>query len=109
MIADICPCSMDQMPKPGMPLPPHAMAHPRMPADHLSGVKHMPVVARGSPVYPQPQLSDMCYDARPPPSVSQYEPSQYSTGMGRGNCASALVTGVKLPSFYFVPRDVLGK
>uniref|UniRef100_A0A671XN78 RING-type E3 ubiquitin transferase n=1 Tax=Sparus aurata TaxID=8175 RepID=A0A671XN78_SPAAU len=72
------PDPMDQMPKPGMP--PHAMAHPRMPADHLSGVKHMPVVARGSPVYPQPQLSEMCYDARPPPSASQYEPPQYSTG-----------------------------
>ncbi|KAL7386316.1 hypothetical protein ABVT39_006507 [Epinephelus coioides] len=66
--------------KPGMPLPPHAMAHPRMPVDHLSGVKHMPVVARGSPVYPQPQLPEMCYDTRPPPSASQYEPPQYPTG-----------------------------
>lgn len=63
-----------------MTLPPHAIAHPRMPADHLSGVKHMPVVPRGSPVYPQPQLPEMCYDTRPPPSASQYEPSQYPTG-----------------------------
>uniref|UniRef100_A0A4W6E3D0 RING-type E3 ubiquitin transferase n=1 Tax=Lates calcarifer TaxID=8187 RepID=A0A4W6E3D0_LATCA len=70
----------DVVPKPGMPLPPHAMAHPRMPADHLSGVKHMPVVPRSSTVYPQPQLPEMCYDTRPPPSASQYEPPQYPTG-----------------------------
>ncbi|XP_068196956.1 roquin-1 isoform X1 [Antennarius striatus] len=70
---------LDHVPKPGMALPPHAMSHPRMPADHLSGVKHMPVVARGSPVYPQQQLPD-CYDTRTPPSASQYEPPQYSTG-----------------------------
>lgn len=65
-----------------MPLPPHAMAHPRMPADHLSAVKQMPVVPRGSPVYPQQQqLPEMYYsDSRPPPSASQYEPSQYPTG-----------------------------
>lgn len=69
------------MPKPGMPLPPHAMAHPRMPADHLSGVKHMPSVVRGSPVYPQQQLPEMFYsETRPPPSASQYEPSQYPPG-----------------------------
>ncbi|KAM4551463.1 roquin-1 isoform 1-T1 [Odontesthes bonariensis] len=69
----------DPVPKPVMPLPPHAMAHPRMPPDHMAGVKHMPVVARGSPVYAQPQLSEMCYNTRPPPA-SQYEPPQYSTG-----------------------------
>uniref|UniRef100_A0AAQ5XJG6 RING-type E3 ubiquitin transferase n=1 Tax=Amphiprion ocellaris TaxID=80972 RepID=A0AAQ5XJG6_AMPOC len=74
------PDVLDPVPKPGMPLPPHAMAHPRIAADHLSGVKHMPVVARGSPVYPQPQLPEMCYDTRPPPSASQYEPPQYPTG-----------------------------
>uniref|UniRef100_A0A3Q3K5U8 RING-type E3 ubiquitin transferase n=1 Tax=Monopterus albus TaxID=43700 RepID=A0A3Q3K5U8_MONAL len=74
------PDVLDAVPKPGMPLPPHAIAHPRMPADHLSGVKHMPVVPRGSPVYPPPQLSEMCYDTRPPPSASQYEPPQYPTG-----------------------------
>ncbi|XP_054479702.1 roquin-1 isoform X3 [Anoplopoma fimbria] len=66
--------------KTGMPLPPHAMDHRRMPVDHLSGVKHMPVVARGSPVYPQAPLPEICYDARPPPSASQYEPPQYPTG-----------------------------
>uniref|UniRef100_A0A8C5DVZ0 RING-type E3 ubiquitin transferase n=1 Tax=Gouania willdenowi TaxID=441366 RepID=A0A8C5DVZ0_GOUWI len=70
----------DMLPKPGMPLPPHAMAHPRMPTDHLSGVKHMSVVPRGSPVYPQPQLTEMCYDTRPPPSASQYDHPQYPTG-----------------------------
>lgn len=74
--SDFCSCSLDPVPKPGMPLPPHAMAHPRMPADH----KHLPVVARGSAVYPQPQLTEMCYDPRLPPSASQYEPPQYSTG-----------------------------
>lgn len=75
------PDGMDPgMPKPGMPMPPHAMGHPRMPVDHLGGVKHMPVVARGSPVYPQPPLPEMCYDSRPPPSASQYDPPQYSTG-----------------------------
>ncbi|GAA6228285.1 roquin-1 isoform X5 [Lates japonicus] len=74
------PDVLDTVPKPGMPLPPHAMAHPRMPADHLSGVKHMPVVPRSSTVYPQPQLPEMCYDTRPPPSASQYEPPQYPTG-----------------------------
>ncbi|KAK2822370.1 hypothetical protein Q5P01_022435 [Channa striata] len=74
------PDVLDPGPKPGMPLPPHALAHPRMPADHLSGVKHMPVVPRGSPVYPQPQLPEICYDARPPPSASQYDPPQYTTG-----------------------------
>ncbi|TNN27092.1 Roquin-1 [Liparis tanakae] len=58
------------LPKPGMPLPPHAMAHSRMPVDHLSGVKHMPVVARGSPAYQQAPLPEMCYDTRPPPSAS---------------------------------------
>ncbi|XP_029379874.1 roquin-1 isoform X1 [Echeneis naucrates] len=74
------PDVLDSVPKPGMPLPPHAMGHPRMPADHLSGVKHMPVVPRSSPVYPQPQLTEMCYDTRPPPSASQYEHPQYATG-----------------------------
>ncbi|KAF3699322.1 Roquin-1 [Channa argus] len=73
------PDGLDPVPKTGMPLPPHAIVHPRMPADHLPGVKHMPVVPRGSPVYPQPQLPEMCYDARPP-SASQYEPPQYPTG-----------------------------
>ncbi|XP_028328053.1 roquin-1 isoform X2 [Gouania willdenowi] len=74
------PDILDPVPKPGMPLPPHAMAHPRMPTDHLSGVKHMSVVPRGSPVYPQPQLTEMCYDTRPPPSASQYDHPQYPTG-----------------------------
>ncbi|XP_071346508.1 roquin-1 isoform X1 [Trachinotus anak] len=74
------PDVLDSVPKPGMPVPPHAMAHPRMSADHLSGVKHMPVVPRSSPVYPQQQLPEMCYDTRPPPSASQYEPPQYATG-----------------------------
>ncbi|XP_039671345.1 roquin-1 isoform X3 [Perca fluviatilis] len=75
------PDGMDPgLPKPGMPLPPHAMAHQRMSVDHLSGVKHMPVVARGSPVYTQPPHPEMCYDTRPPPSASQYDPPQYPTG-----------------------------
>lgn len=76
------PDSLDVLPKPGMPLPPHAIAHPRMPTDHLSGVKQMPTVPRGSPMYPQQQqLPEMYYsDTRPPPSASQYEPSQYPTG-----------------------------
>ncbi|XP_060900597.1 roquin-1 isoform X4 [Labrus mixtus] len=74
------PDPMDAVTKTGMPLPPHAMAHQRMQADHLSGVKHMPVVPRGLPVYPQQQLQEMCYDPRPPPSASQYEPAQYATG-----------------------------
>jgi len=79
-------CSMDPaLPKPGMPLPPHVMAHSRMPVDHLSGVKHMPVVARGSPAYPQAPLPEMCYDTRPPPSASQYDPPQYPTGRGQAN------------------------
>ncbi|XP_049604225.1 roquin-1 [Syngnathus scovelli] len=74
------PDLLDTMPKTGMPLPPHALAHPRMPSDHLSGVKQMPV-ARGSPMYPQQQLPEMFYsDTRPPPSASQYEPSQYPPG-----------------------------
>ncbi|XP_020777408.1 roquin-1 [Boleophthalmus pectinirostris] len=73
------PDGLDTIPKPGMPLPPHSMAHPRLPTDHHPGVKPMPVVARGSPVYPQPQLTDM-YCIRPPPSASQYEPSQYPPG-----------------------------
>jgi len=71
------------MGKPGMSLPPHALAHPRLPADHLSGVKQMPVGPRGSPMYPpqQQQLPEMYYpDTRAPPSASQYEPSQYPTG-----------------------------
>ncbi|KAM4605780.1 roquin-1 isoform 1-T1 [Polymixia lowei] len=72
------PDSLDSVPKPGMPLPLHGMAHPRMPADHISGVKQMPVVPRG---YPQQQLPEVYYsDPRPPPSASQYEPSQYPTG-----------------------------
>ncbi|XP_077411924.1 roquin-1 [Vanacampus margaritifer] len=74
------PDLLDPVPKTGMPLPPHAMAHPRMAPEHLSGVKQMPV-ARGSPVYPQQQLPEMFYsDTRPPPSASQYEPSQYAPG-----------------------------
>ena len=61
------------------------MAHGRLPADHLSGVKQMPVVPRGSPMYPpqqqQQQMAEMYYpDTRPPPSSSQYESSQYPTG-----------------------------
>ncbi|XP_038145249.1 roquin-1 isoform X1 [Cyprinodon tularosa] len=72
------PDVLDSMPKTGIPLPPHAMAHPRMPADHLSGVKHISGVPRGSPVYPQPQPRDV-YDIRPPPA-SQYEPPQYPAG-----------------------------
>lgn len=79
-------CSLDPVPKPGMPLPPHALAHPRMPADHLSGVKQMSVVPRGSPVYPQQQLPEMFYsDTRPPPSGPQYEPSQYPPGKSQGH------------------------
>ena len=78
---------MDGMGK-SMSLPPHAMAHTRLPVDHLSGVKQMPVVPRGSTMYPpqqqqqQQQLPEMYYsDTRPPPSASsQYEPSQYPTG-----------------------------
>ncbi|XP_047224802.1 roquin-1 isoform X2 [Girardinichthys multiradiatus] len=69
------PDVLDSMPKSGIPLPPHAMVHPRLPSDHLSGVKHMSGVARGSPVYSQPQPRDV-YDIRPPPA-SQYEPPQY--------------------------------
>ncbi|XP_024118191.1 roquin-1 isoform X3 [Oryzias melastigma] len=65
-------------PKSHMPIPPHAMGHPRMPADHLSTVKHMSGVPRGSPVYPQ-RHPDLCYDSRPPPA-SQYEPPQYPPG-----------------------------
>ncbi|XP_061878827.1 roquin-1 isoform X1 [Entelurus aequoreus] len=75
------PDLLDPVPKTGMSLPPHVMAHQRMTADHLSGVKQMPVVARGSPVYQQPQLPEMFYSGnRPPPSVSQYETSQYPPG-----------------------------
>ncbi|XP_017277994.1 roquin-1 isoform X2 [Kryptolebias marmoratus] len=73
------PDVLDPMSKPGMTMAHHSMAHPRMPTDHISGVKHLPVVARGSPVYPQPQLPDICYETRPPPA-SQYEPPQYQTG-----------------------------
>ncbi|XP_041847839.1 roquin-1 isoform X4 [Melanotaenia boesemani] len=73
------PDVLDPVSKAGMPLPPHAMAHPRMPTDHLPGLKQMSVVSRGSPVYPQAPLSDMCYETRPPPA-SQYEPPQYPTG-----------------------------
>ncbi|KAM8839157.1 roquin-1 [Synchiropus picturatus] len=74
------PDPLDPGPKPGMPLPPHAMAHPRLPADHLPGMKQISVVPRGSTVYPQPQLSEMFYPDRPPPSASQYEASQYPPG-----------------------------
>uniref|UniRef100_A0A3Q3DW86 RING-type E3 ubiquitin transferase n=1 Tax=Hippocampus comes TaxID=109280 RepID=A0A3Q3DW86_HIPCM len=74
------PDLLDPVPKTGIPLPPHALAHPRMAPEHLSGVKQMPV-ARGSPVYPQQQLPEMFYsDTRPPPSASQYEPPQYPPG-----------------------------
>uniref|UniRef100_A0A8C7Y7Y5 RING-type E3 ubiquitin transferase n=1 Tax=Oryzias sinensis TaxID=183150 RepID=A0A8C7Y7Y5_9TELE len=69
------PDALGHGPKSHMAIPPHAMGHPRMPADHLPAVKHMPVVARGSPVYPQ-RHPDMCYDTRPPPA-SQYEPPHY--------------------------------
>lgn len=62
-----------------MSLPPHAMTHPRMSADHLSGVRHMPVVPRGSPVYPHQQLPELRYDTRPP-SVTQCENPQYPAG-----------------------------
>lgn len=71
--------SLDPMPKTGIPLPPHGMAHPRLAADHPSGVKHMSGVARGSPVYPQQR--DV-YDIRPPPA-SQYEPPQYPAGKNK--------------------------
>ncbi|KAJ3595434.1 hypothetical protein NHX12_004738 [Muraenolepis orangiensis] len=75
------PDPMDGMGKSGMSLPPHALGHGRLPADHLSGVKQMPVVPRGSPMYPPQQQPEMYYpEARPPPSSSQYEPSQYPTG-----------------------------
>ncbi|KAF7222620.1 roquin-1 isoform X3 [Nothobranchius furzeri] len=72
------PDVLDPMPKSGMSLTPHAMSA-RMPADHLQGIKHVSMVARGSPVYPPSQPSDMCYDPRPPPA-SQYEPPQYAPG-----------------------------
>uniref|UniRef100_A0AAX7VTJ9 RING-type E3 ubiquitin transferase n=1 Tax=Astatotilapia calliptera TaxID=8154 RepID=A0AAX7VTJ9_ASTCA len=66
------PDVLDTVPKHGMTLPPHALAHPRISADNLS------VVPRGSPVYPQQQLAEMYGDTRPPPSASQYEPQPYS-------------------------------
>ncbi|XP_026004547.1 roquin-1 isoform X1 [Astatotilapia calliptera] len=68
------PDVLDTVPKHGMTLPPHALAHPRISADNLS------VVPRGSPVYPQQQLAEMYGDTRPPPSASQYEPQPYSAG-----------------------------
>lgn len=74
------PFSLDPVPKPGMALTPHTLPHPRMAADHHSGVKHLPGVSRGSPVYPQTQIPEMCYDNRIPPSASQYEPPQFSAG-----------------------------
>ncbi|XP_075877422.1 roquin-1 isoform X1 [Nelusetta ayraudi] len=74
------PDVLDPGPKPGMALTPHTMPHPRMPADHHSGVKHMPGVTRGSPVYPQTQIPELCYDNRIAPSASQYEPPQFSAG-----------------------------
>ena len=77
----ITSCSMDPLPKSGIPIPPHAIVHPRMPGDHLSGVKHMPVVSRCSAVYPQSQIPDICYDTRLPPSGSPYDSPQYPAGM----------------------------
>uniref|UniRef100_A0A8D0AT90 RING-type E3 ubiquitin transferase n=1 Tax=Sander lucioperca TaxID=283035 RepID=A0A8D0AT90_SANLU len=71
------PDGMDPgLPKPGMPLPPHAMAHQRMPVDHLSGVKHMPVVARGYPYQQQPQYVPRDYMRNPPPPSESGPPYQ---------------------------------
>uniref|UniRef100_A0A669C3D7 RING-type E3 ubiquitin transferase n=1 Tax=Oreochromis niloticus TaxID=8128 RepID=A0A669C3D7_ORENI len=64
-------CSLD---KRGMTMPPHPLAHSRISAENL------PVVPRGSPVYPQQQLAEMYGDTRAPPSASQYEPQPYSAG-----------------------------
>lgn len=49
----------------------------------MSMPKQMPsgVVPRGPQMYPQQQQPEMYYsDSRPPPSASQYEPSQYPQG-----------------------------
>uniref|UniRef100_H3DCT5 RING-type E3 ubiquitin transferase n=1 Tax=Tetraodon nigroviridis TaxID=99883 RepID=H3DCT5_TETNG len=67
----IISCSLDPLPKSGIPIPPHAIVHPRMPADHLSGVKHMPVVPQR--VTCLPPVSDPGY-------CSPYESPQYPTG-----------------------------
>lgn len=92
------------MPKTGIPLPPHAMAHPRMPADHLSGVKHISGVPRGSPVYPQPQPRDV-YDIRPPPA-SQYEPPQYPAGKKIKTSSHDFIK-VETCHVFFLQRDAL--
>ncbi|CAB1325961.1 unnamed protein product, partial [Coregonus sp. 'balchen'] len=71
------PDSLDSGPKQGYP---HAMGYSRGPGDHMSMPKQMPgsVVPQ---IYPQQQLPEMYYsDSRPPPSASQYEPSQYPQG-----------------------------
>uniref|UniRef100_A0A669ELD8 RING-type E3 ubiquitin transferase n=1 Tax=Oreochromis niloticus TaxID=8128 RepID=A0A669ELD8_ORENI len=64
----------DVLDKRGMTMPPHPLAHSRISAENL------PVVPRGSPVYPQQQLAEMYGDTRAPPSASQYEPQPYSAG-----------------------------
>lgn len=93
--------SLDPVPKPGMALSSHTMPHPRMPADHHSAVKHMPGVTRGSPVYPQTQIPEMCYDNRIPPSASQYEPPQFSTGTALF-CNLCIVPFVSGQSHHFI-------
>ncbi|XP_060729841.1 roquin-1 isoform X1 [Tachysurus vachellii] len=66
----------DSLDKTGLPLPPHAVAHPR--AEHLPVPKQIPGVPRGAPpLYPQQQHELFYPDARAA-SGAQYD-GQYST------------------------------
>ncbi|XP_062849006.1 roquin-1 isoform X3 [Trichomycterus rosablanca] len=65
------------MDKTGLPLPPHAVSHPR--AEHLPVSKQIPGVARGAPaMYPQ-QQPELFYPETRAPSGAPYD-SQYPAG-----------------------------
>ncbi|KAG7456766.1 hypothetical protein MATL_G00239440 [Megalops atlanticus] len=66
------PDSLDPVSKPAMPLNPHIVSHSRIAGDHLPTAKQMPLVNRGSQMYP-PQQPEMFYpEPRPAASASQY-------------------------------------
>lgn len=66
----------DSLDKAGLPLPPHAIAHPR--AEHLPLPKQLASVPRGAPpIYPQ--QPELFYPEARAPSGSQYD-TPYSAG-----------------------------
>ncbi|XP_030647541.1 roquin-1a [Chanos chanos] len=74
------PDLLDPLPKPGMPMNPQGVPHPRLVGEGVAGHKRMPAVPRVPQMYPPHQPDHYYPEPRLPTSASQYESSQYPSG-----------------------------